>query len=131
MITMVPSYAMLTIGCTSSRTVTVKEQSAELPLASVAVQWTVVVPAANTEPDAGVQLMVGEGSQLSVAVAEKLTVAPEGLVQLVTIFAGQLITGRTVSATVKMASSLVTEPTSFATTTLYLPASAAVTLAIV
>jgi hypothetical protein len=50
-------------------TVTVNEQLAELPDASLTVQFTVVVPFANVEPDAGVQTGVPTPGQLSVAVA--------------------------------------------------------------
>jgi hypothetical protein len=47
-------------------TVTVNEQVALLPDASVAVQVTVVVPNGNVEPGGGVQTVVTPG-QLSVA----------------------------------------------------------------
>jgi hypothetical protein len=49
------------------KTVTANEHDAVLPLASVAVQETLVVPTAKTEPDAGVQMVVTPG-QLSVAI---------------------------------------------------------------
>ena len=42
--------------------------SLTLPLASRAVQDTVVVPTANLVPEAGVQVTTGFGSSLSVAV---------------------------------------------------------------
>ena len=60
----------VTVGAVVSTTVTMKEQplTEVLPLASVAVQVTVVVPLGNVEPDAGVQVAVAPG-QLSVAVA--------------------------------------------------------------
>jgi hypothetical protein len=48
-------------------TVTLNEQLAVLPLVSVAVQVTVVVPSGKVEPGAGEQLVVTPG-QLSVAV---------------------------------------------------------------
>jgi hypothetical protein len=57
------------IGISVSLTVTVNEQLAVLPAASVAVQVTVLVPFANVEPLAGEQLLVTPG-QLSLAVAE-------------------------------------------------------------
>jgi hypothetical protein len=38
-------------------------------LASEAEQFTVVVPIANVDPDAGTQLIVGDGSTVSTAVA--------------------------------------------------------------
>jgi len=52
-----------------SLTVTVNEQLAGLPDESLTVQFTVVVPFANVEPDAGVQTGVPTPEQLSVAVA--------------------------------------------------------------
>jgi hypothetical protein len=48
-------------------TVTVNEHEAVLEDPSVTVQLTVVVPTGNDEPEAGTQLVVGEG-QLSDAV---------------------------------------------------------------
>jgi hypothetical protein len=48
-------------------TVTSKLFEAELPLESVAVQVTFVVPIANVEPEAGLHLVVGDGSAVSVA----------------------------------------------------------------
>jgi hypothetical protein len=48
-------------------TVTVKEHIAVLPLVSVAVHTTVVVPGGKTEPEGGAQTTVTPG-QLSVAV---------------------------------------------------------------
>ena len=50
-----------------SNTVTVNEHVAVLPLASVAVQVTVVVPTGKVDPDAGEQTTVTPG-QLSEAV---------------------------------------------------------------
>ena len=50
----------------TSKTVTVNEQSSVLPLASVAVQVTVVVPTGKIEPEAGKQATVTPG-QLSEA----------------------------------------------------------------
>ena len=55
------------VGACVSFTVTVNEQLAVLPLVSVAVQLTVVVPFGKAEPDAGVQATVTPG-QLSLAV---------------------------------------------------------------
>ena len=54
-------------GAWQSFTVTVNEQDRVLPLVSVAVHVTVVVPLAKTEPEAGAQDVVAPG-QLSVAV---------------------------------------------------------------
>src|SRR5262245_15519427 len=82
------------MGASPSLTVTAKEQRLELPDASVAVHITVVRPLANTEPDAGMQLMEGGPIQLSVAVGLKVTTAvqrPPSVSRLK--FAGQVITG--------------------------------------
>ena len=57
-------------GCVST-TVTVKEQLAVLPEASVAVAVTVVVPFGKVEPDGGFATTVTPG-QLSLAVTLKL-----------------------------------------------------------
>jgi hypothetical protein len=75
-----------------STTVTVNEQFEVLPLASVAVEFTVVVPTGNNEPEAGT--LTTDEEQLSVEVTEKFTVAPHtpGVVFTV-IFAGQVMTG--------------------------------------
>ena len=53
-------------GASVSLTVTVNEHVSALPAASEAMQVTVVAPAANVEPDAGVQVIVAP-AQLSVA----------------------------------------------------------------
>jgi len=55
-------------GFCVSLTVTVNEQLAELPLASVTVQLTVVVPFWKVEPDDGVQEGVPTPGQLSLTV---------------------------------------------------------------
>jgi hypothetical protein len=84
-----------------STTVTVNEQAVDvLPLASVAVQLTVLVPFWKVEPDGGVQLAVAP-EQLSFAVAEKVTTAEHnpGAV-VVFMFPGQLTVGGCVSFTV-------------------------------
>jgi hypothetical protein len=56
------------VGGSVSLTVTVNEQVAVLPLASVAVQSTVVVPFGNVAPLAGTQARLAPG-QLSLALA--------------------------------------------------------------
>lgn len=81
-------------------TVTVKLQLDELPLASVAVQVTVVVPTGNVLPEAGEQLTDGLGSQMSEAVAVNVTTLPAWLVQVVVMLFGQVIDGAVVSAAV-------------------------------
>src|SRR3954447_27059086 len=89
---------------TSRRTTTLKVFGAEtLPLASLAVQVTVVVPTANLEPEAGSQVTTGFGSSLSVAVGfVKLTTVPVGSVVATSMSAGTSLprTGATVSASV-------------------------------
>jgi hypothetical protein len=87
-------------GGVVSTTVTVKLHEALFPLASVAVQVTVVVPIRKVLPDAGVQTITGFGSQMSVAVAWNVATAPAGLVHSRVIFAGQVMTGGVVSTTV-------------------------------
>jgi hypothetical protein len=62
------SAGHIAIGGSGSFTVTLKEQVLSLPLASVALQFTVVVPFGKAEPLGGVQLMLAP-EQLSLAVA--------------------------------------------------------------
>jgi hypothetical protein len=88
-------------GASASTTVTVKEQVAELPLASVAVHVTDVVPKAYVLPDAGEHATVT--GQLSVAVAEYVTTAlhcPGSL--FCVMLAGQVMTGNSTSFTVTL-----------------------------
>ena len=63
----------LITGAWLSNTVTTKEQVLVLPLPSVAVLVTVVAPALNTLPDAGMDTTAAL-PQLSLAVTEKVTV---------------------------------------------------------
>ena len=56
------------VGAVVSRTVTVKLQLLLLPLASVALQVTAVVPRANVLPESGEQTKTGTVSQTSEAV---------------------------------------------------------------
>jgi hypothetical protein len=60
------------VGRSVSLTVTVKLQVLVLPLASVAVQITVVTPFENVEPDGGLNTTVTLVEQLSVALAENV-----------------------------------------------------------
>jgi hypothetical protein len=69
---------------------------------SEAVHETVVFPSGKVEPDPGLQLTVGLGSTLSVAVAEKLTAAPLPDVASVVMFEGTVSTGSVRSATVTL-----------------------------
>jgi hypothetical protein len=90
----------VTAGGCESRTVTVKEQSVSWPLASVAVQLTVVVPTPKAEPLEGLQVTLTPG-QLSAASAEKFTAAPHWLTSaLTTMSAGQFSEGLSRSSTV-------------------------------
>src|SRR2546428_9006965 len=72
---------------------------AKLPLASVAVQVTVVFPTGN--PLAGALLVTnGEGSALSLTIAEPIEVDVSDPVELTMISAGATIVGRVVSTIV-------------------------------
>ena len=97
-------------GGSLSLTVTVKLHVFVLPLVSVAVQVTVFMPLAKALPLAGVQLAVTP-EQLSVAVAAKFTIRLHwpGAV-FVTIFAGQVTTGASLSLTVTVKLQLVEFP---------------------
>ena len=86
-------------GGSLSITVIVNVQVAVLPLASVAVEVTVVVPLGKKLPEAGTEVITVPG-QLSVAVGEKVTLAPHRPGVLFTvIFAGQVMTGGCTSLT--------------------------------
>src|SRR5436190_21416522 len=63
------------VGGVVSLTVTVNEPVAVLPCASVALQFTVVVPRSNVEPDAGEQVTGTGPSMTSTAVAVHVTTA--------------------------------------------------------
>jgi len=65
----------VTVGATVSWTVTLKEFMPVLPLVSVAEQVTVVVPSAKLVPEAGLQVTETGPSQISLALALKVTVA--------------------------------------------------------
>ena len=83
-----------------STTVTVNEQVAVFPDASVAIAVTVVVPFGKVDPDAGLATTATPG-QLSLAVTVKLTTAEQRFAAAGTlIFAGHVITGGWVSFTV-------------------------------
>ena len=78
-------------------TVTVKEHVDVLPVLSLAVHVTVVVPTAKQAPLATLHVTVGLGSQLSVALGITKVAAAHVAVLLqsisTTILAGQVITG--------------------------------------
>src|SRR5438477_4011183 len=110
-------------GGSVSLTVTENAQTLVLPLASVAVQVTMVVPLGKEEPLAGEQTEVTPG-QLSVAVAMKVTLLAQvpGEV-LTTILAGQIITGASASlmATVKEQVPALPQPSVAVQRTLLVP----------
>jgi hypothetical protein len=87
-------------GRVVSCTVTVKLPLDEFPAASTAVTVTIVVPSANTEPEAGELLVATLPLTASVALVVKLTVAPLPLIASVVMFAGTVMTGPLVSRTV-------------------------------
>ena len=90
----------VTTGFWLSTTVTVNEQVAELPLRSVAILVTVVVPMLNVLPETGFDT-IEETVQLSVAVAEKVTTALQLPLEAFCVIAeGQVTTGLWLSTTV-------------------------------
>ena len=90
-------------GCVSL-TVTVNEQLAELPAASVAVTLIVVIPFGNVVPDAGELITLTMPEQLSVAEGLKVTTAEHILGAVETVmFEGHVGTGGVTSFTVTLA----------------------------
>jgi hypothetical protein len=83
-------------------TSTVKLPLVELPARSAAEQITVVEPTENSEPERGVHDGVIAPSTASLAVALKLTVAPDGPDASTVMFAGRLRTGGVVSRTMML-----------------------------
>src|SRR5258705_2178111 len=81
-------------------TCTVKLHDAWLPEGSCAVLFTVVVPIANTLPDAGIDDTVAE--QLSPAVGANVAVAPSGSVASTVIGAGHAMSGASTSLSVTL-----------------------------
>jgi hypothetical protein len=81
------------VGGVRSRIVTVNVLVPVLPAVSVAEQVTVVVPIANAEPDAGLQVTVGLAGAASVAEAVNVTTRPFGPVASRRMGAGTLTTG--------------------------------------
>ena len=91
-------------------TVTKKVQVSVLPLLSVAMQVTMVVPTGKKLPDGGVQTTVSP-VQLSVTEAAYTTTAPQLPVSLSCVMsAGQLATGGSVSSTVTSKVQVVVVP---------------------
>ncbi len=66
-------------GAVVSCTVIWKDPVDVLPSASEAEQLTTVVPSENVSPEIGAQVTGSEPSTMSLAEAEKVTVAPSGL----------------------------------------------------
>src|SRR5712692_3681082 len=93
-----PLRTMCRLVVVGSLTVTVKLQVLALPQASVAVQFTVVVPSAKVEPEAGTQT-TATALQVSLAVVVKVTTAPLALVQLLVRFGEQRMDGAVISTT--------------------------------
>jgi hypothetical protein len=91
----------VTDGFCVSVTVTIKFFVLVFPLTSFAVTVTVVVPVENTEPEFLLYVSVTGLPQLSLALATKLTVAPQTFRLLLTLmFEGTVITGAVLSCTV-------------------------------
>jgi hypothetical protein len=89
-------------GPSLSLTVTLNAPVSVLAEASVAVQFTIVVPTGNAEPEGGTQDTVAP-TQLSVAVAVKLTVAVHCPAALATVISdGTVSTGSSASLTVTL-----------------------------
>jgi hypothetical protein len=88
------------VGACISTTVTVNEHVAVLPLESVAVELTVVMPFGKAEPDGGLLTTMTPG-QLSEAVTVKFATAEHELAAVETVtLPGQVIAGFCISTTV-------------------------------
>jgi hypothetical protein len=94
------SLGTVMLGSVVSETVTPKLALPVLPCVSVALQVTEVVPSAKVDPDDGVQVTSTEPSTLSLAEAEKVTVAPLGPVASALAEPGTLTLGAVVSWTI-------------------------------
>jgi hypothetical protein len=90
----------VSVGGVVTTTVTVKVPLAVLLCASVAEQWTVVVPRGKRLPEGGVQVMGRMPSTRSEAEAANDTKLPEGLVASTVILEGRVREGGVVSTTV-------------------------------
>jgi hypothetical protein len=71
-----PGTLLSTGALSATVTVTVNEPDVLFPWESLALQFTVVVPTGNVEPDAGLQLTATEPSTASLADAEYVTAVP-------------------------------------------------------
>ena len=90
------------LGLTVSLTVTVKLQLAMLPLLSLAVQLTIVVPVTKMLPLAGVHVTLVTVQLSLVPGAGQVTTWLHATVVLVTTLAGQVMLGFSESATVTL-----------------------------
>src|SRR5262245_63786960 len=88
------------LGGVVSWTVTSNEALPWLPLPSVAVQVTEVVPRENVSPEEGEHEGLSGPEIASFADAEKLTAAPDGPVASAVIGEGTVTVGSVVSSTV-------------------------------
>src|SRR5262245_28506312 len=86
------------VNCSAAR-VTLKVQLDALRAASRAAQVTSVVPIGNNEPEAGVQVTLGAGSQLSVAFTLKVTGTSKSTAHATDKAPGDAICGPVVSCT--------------------------------
>src|SRR4051794_19216345 len=77
-----------TTGAVVSTTVTVNEPLLLFPAPSVAVQWTVVVPSGNVDPDPGPHDGATEPLTMSLAVDANETAAPEAPVASTVLLTG-------------------------------------------
>src|SRR5262245_22040634 len=86
-------------GAVVSRTVTTNDPLLVLPVRSVAVHDTVVVPIGNRSPDLREHCTFGDGSRLSCAVTVKVATAPAALVASIVTASGFDSTGGVTSNT--------------------------------
>jgi hypothetical protein len=98
LIVTVPLGIDVNVGAVVSCTLTLNVFAAEvLPVASFAVQETVVFAIENVELEGGLHVVVGDGSIVSTAVALKMTTAPPGPVASRVMSAGTVRVGGVLS----------------------------------
>ena len=103
---MLPGTTTTGAVVSTSATFTGKLALATLPLVSAAVQVTVVVPRANSDPLVGLQLGVSAPSALSLAVTANVPIAPPGTVVVRFIGPGTTMTGAVLSISVTVTGSV-------------------------
>src|SRR5215207_10915831 len=96
------AFGSLWVGAVVSETTTLKEPSALLPDASVAVQETVVSPSAKVLPEDGVQITSTGPSTTSVAAAWYSIVAPFAPWASMLMSSGRSSCGPVVSVTITL-----------------------------